>query len=332
MMIDLPQRCFIGRVNPRWFARVRPLYLNYTGSDTLTDFQVRLTLTPADIPFEKLRDDKSDLLFVNDNNEAIPYWIEKADSNEIIVWLKFPEIYKRKEVFWLYYSNGNFSGLSNSESVFEFFDDFEGTSLDEDNWSIRTLGSSNTVDVSGGAVILTVTDTDENRQHAAIISKTNVGAGRTSTRGYAIDYKAKTEGSYAGASPGYISGCEYIGSGELLNDFYVHENNLMVYTNEDTDKFYLSKLEAGSETNFDSFGVTEINGYTYTATAKILKNDVTVIINEGEHLLSCTDDTDISEGPITFFASGGVDRGEKLTVYYVRVRKYAFPEPWISTR
>ncbi|RLI99997.1 MAG: hypothetical protein DRP08_06800 [Candidatus Aenigmatarchaeota archaeon] len=121
MMIDLPiRRGYEGpnRVSTCQFLRMRPLWLNYEGTEKLTDFQVKCVLTPTDIPFEKLRTDKQDLLFVDNNNEPIPYWIEKADSTEIIVWLKFSEIIPGKEVFWLYYGNGNFSGVSNVSAIF----------------------------------------------------------------------------------------------------------------------------------------------------------------------------------------------------------------------
>ncbi len=137
MMIDLPiRRGYEGpnRVSTCQFLRMRPLWLNYDGSEKLTNFQVKCVLTPSDIPFGKLRADKQDLLFVDNNNEVIPYWIEKADSTEIIVWLKFSEIIPGKEVFWLYYGNGNFSGASDGDSVFEFFDDFEDGMIDANKW------------------------------------------------------------------------------------------------------------------------------------------------------------------------------------------------------
>ena len=118
-MIDLPiRRGYEGpnRVSTSQFLRMRPLWLNYDGSEKLTNFQVKCILTSSDIPFEKLRADKQDLLFVDNNNELIPYWIEKADSTEIIVWLKFSKIIPGKEVFWLYYGNANFSGASDGEA------------------------------------------------------------------------------------------------------------------------------------------------------------------------------------------------------------------------
>jgi len=137
MMIELPQRCLVGRVNPKWFARVRPLYLNYTGSDTLYNFQVKCTLSPKDIPFERLRPDKRDLLFLDNNNEAIPYFIGEANSSEIVLWLKFEQVKRGREIFWLYFGNSHFEGLSNGYEVFEFFDHFPGNALDTNKWWIQ---------------------------------------------------------------------------------------------------------------------------------------------------------------------------------------------------
>jgi len=99
MMVDLPSYGPTNRIRLGSFLRMKPLVLNYDGSEKLADFQVKCVLTPSDIPFEKLRADKQDLLFMDNNNEPIPYWIEKTDSTEIVVWLKFSEIIPGKEVF-----------------------------------------------------------------------------------------------------------------------------------------------------------------------------------------------------------------------------------------
>jgi len=133
-MIDLPSYGPTIKIRLGSFLRMRPLLLNYTGTEKLKDFQVKCTLTSSDIPFEKLRADKCDLLFVDDNNEIIPYWIEKRDNSEIVVWLKISEISGARSLT-LYYGNYNFTGMSNGEAVFDFFDDFEGDALDYSKWN-----------------------------------------------------------------------------------------------------------------------------------------------------------------------------------------------------
>ena len=131
-MIELPQRCFIGRVNPRWFARMRPLYINYTGSETLSNFQVKFTLTSSDIPFNKIRPDERDLLFVDENNNVIPHWIESSNGSQIEMWLCFPEIRTGRSVFFLYFGNPSFLSGEDGSLVFDFFTDFENLSGWED--------------------------------------------------------------------------------------------------------------------------------------------------------------------------------------------------------
>jgi len=143
MMVDLPARGYRGRIYLGSFLRYRPLWLKYNGDGKLTDFQVKCVLTNQDIPFEKLRPDKQDLLFITYEGESIPYWIESANSTQIIVWLKFSEIIPGKEVFWLYYGNGNFSGASNGAATFDFFDYFEDLS----KWTILNGGGNGSASI-----------------------------------------------------------------------------------------------------------------------------------------------------------------------------------------
>ena len=124
-MIDLPTRGFRNRIYLGSFLRYRPLWLKYEGDEPLINFQVKCKLTDKDIAFEKLRADRRDLLFISYDGHRIPYWIEKINNSEIIVWLKFSKIIHGKEVFWLYYGNGHFSGASNGSEVFDFFQDYE---------------------------------------------------------------------------------------------------------------------------------------------------------------------------------------------------------------
>jgi len=155
MMVDLPARGYRGRIYLGSFLRYRPLWLKYNGDGKLTDFQVKCVLTNQDIPFEKLRPDKQDLLFITYEGESIPYWLEGANSTQIIVWLKFSEIIPDKEIFWLYYGNGNFSGSCDGGFIFEFFDDFEGTSLDTNKWNLVKGTEGSDVFVENGELKVT---------------------------------------------------------------------------------------------------------------------------------------------------------------------------------
>jgi len=137
-MVDLPARGYRGRIYLGSFLRYRPLWLKYSGEEKLRNFQVKCVLTKDDIPFAKLRPDKQDLLFITEEGEAIPYFIAKADANEIVIFLKFFEIPKGTSILWLYYGNGNFLGASCGDMVFEFYDDFEGDALNTDIWDVSS--------------------------------------------------------------------------------------------------------------------------------------------------------------------------------------------------
>ncbi|UYL64826.1 MAG: hypothetical protein QIT35_gp30 [Methanophagales virus PBV299] len=304
MMIELPQRCFIGRVNPKWFARVRPLYLNYTGSEVLTDYQVKCVFTHADIPFGKLRADKQDLLFVDSNNEAIPYWLEEANASKIVVWLKFHKIETGKEVFWLYFGNSRFSGPSSGDEIFIFFDDFEGTSLDANKWNTYNDGGS--YSVSNSMVRVT---------GYQIISKTY-----QITDGI-IEVKEKItalEGSIFARAEGN-SGNQWVHSYGLgSGDF-----------------------GAGKEWNL---AIAEDNKPKFWDTTQAIQNEWLLLrfTLNGDHLkgerfkyADMSPNGGPVEGTLTKYSSGYIGlrtTGNDRTCYYdwILVRKYAEPEPFIE--
>jgi len=226
MMIDLPiRRGYEGpnRVSTCQFLRMRPLWLNYDGSEKLTDFQVKCVLTPSDIPFEKLRADKQDLLFVDNNNEPIPYWIEKADSTEIIVWLKFSKIIPGKEVFWLYYGNGNFLGASDISKVFEFLDDFEDGDISDWNTYNGNWNASNgyleqtstalngyrakhsTFNIGRDIIIEAKVKASEDYMRGIVYAE-DFNTNRDGVNGYLFDFKASA------IRLNYISGDDWTGS------------------------------------------------------------------------------------------------------------------------
>jgi len=324
MMIELPQRCFIGRVNPRWFARMRPLYLNYTGSETLTDYQVRCTLTPSDIPFEKLRDDKRDLLFVDRNNEMIPYWIEKADNTEIIVWLKLPEITPGKGVLWLYYGNGNFRGASDGSKVFEFFDCFTGTSLDTSKWS--THGNSSKITVNNELILEKISDD-------AVAVSGDIG----NITGAAFDLKYHQE------DDGYAASVS-IGSGNILqssgndkignNGWFVDDGYYAAFWDYDFGSYYkwkIGKAEAGSlEEDLDEADHADGADLSYHSFSLRIANGQISLYRDGSLILSASDSSFSTFTKIVLSNAGGGFYQSRAHYDDVRVRKYTEAEPFIE--
>jgi len=109
-----------------------------SGSD-LTDYQVLIELNSANFNFSHANSDGSDIRFYDGNN-FLNYWIEEWDSasQEAKVWIKIPSIPANSSTsFCMYYGNPNVISASNGEDTFEFFDDFEGTSLDTNKWGVK---------------------------------------------------------------------------------------------------------------------------------------------------------------------------------------------------
>lgn len=104
-------------------------------------------------------DSFDDLRFTeNDGVTLLPYWIEEitgANPNLLAkVWVKLPNFAQDTPDFYMYYNNPGASAYSNGDDTFEFFDDFDGPTLDTSKW--YTIGSP-TLTFSSGILRITAT-------------------------------------------------------------------------------------------------------------------------------------------------------------------------------
>jgi len=101
---------------------MRPIKI--VGSDTdLHDYQVRIHLDRSNFPLEKCKPDGSDIRFRDDSGEILPYWIERWNAAEGVIWCKIPFIPAESSKFiWMIYGNPNAQSESNGNAVFELFD------------------------------------------------------------------------------------------------------------------------------------------------------------------------------------------------------------------
>jgi len=106
----------------RNFNFMRPIKI--VGSDTdLHDYQVRIHLDRSNFPLEKCKPDGSDIRFRDDSGEILPYWIERWNAAEGVIWCKIPFIPAESSKFiWMIYGNPNAKSGSNGNAVFELFD------------------------------------------------------------------------------------------------------------------------------------------------------------------------------------------------------------------
>jgi hypothetical protein len=106
---------------------------------TLMDYQISVQMSGGNFP-ANARPDGADIRFTDANGTELGYWIENWDYNgrNARIWVKVPRIPANSESkIVMYYGNPAATGASNGDATFEFFDDFEGTSIDGTKWYIN---------------------------------------------------------------------------------------------------------------------------------------------------------------------------------------------------
>jgi hypothetical protein len=125
----------------------RPIIIDNTqNSNSLTDYQILVTLdTRTLISQGKMRSDCGDVRFTDsDGNTLLNYWIDRStcNTNNTEIWVKVPIILgNSNKTIYLWYGNPSATSMSNGNLVFDFFDDFDGNSLDTNKWEVVNSGS-----------------------------------------------------------------------------------------------------------------------------------------------------------------------------------------------
>ncbi|MFA5087047.1 MAG: DUF2341 domain-containing protein, partial [Candidatus Paceibacterota bacterium] len=134
-----------------WSYRKPITVINNSGS-TLTDYQIKLTI----VYDSKMQTDFRDLKFTDGTGTAnLNYWIEsKTDSATAVVWVKVASIPISGTTIYMYYGNSAATSASDGTLTFDFFDDFNGASIDAGKWTV-TLNGGGTVSVSDGMASIT---------------------------------------------------------------------------------------------------------------------------------------------------------------------------------
>jgi len=131
----------------------REITITENSGSTLTNYQVKIELTPTNFDYSHANSDGSDIRFTDsDGKTQLSYWIEKWDpTGTSIIWVKVPSIpASSTKTIYMYYGNPSASSTSSGDSTFIFFDGFDGSSLDTSKWTTNT----NNYQVSGGEIVL----------------------------------------------------------------------------------------------------------------------------------------------------------------------------------
>jgi hypothetical protein len=116
--------------------------------------QLQLSIDAATLVSSgQLTIDGSDLRVSTADNQLLPHWIETALVKDTRIWVKVgvPAGLSR---LYLYFGNTAAGDTSDPKSVFQQFDDFDGSSLDASMWSVAIQSGSAAPVISGGQLRL----------------------------------------------------------------------------------------------------------------------------------------------------------------------------------
>ena len=175
--------------NEGWMYRQKIQLSNSTGAD-LTDFQVSTTVDTASlITAGKMQATTcADMRFTDSKGQPLDYWIEEnnpgCNNAATKVWLKAPKVYSGTNAtsIYMYYGNPSATATQDGDKVFEFFDDFNGSSIDTGKWN----PNSQPYTVSDGQLKLTDVGANWN---AALQSK------KSFSSSYVVETRTYTTGN-----------------------------------------------------------------------------------------------------------------------------------------
>lgn len=278
-------------INPDW---TNWGIIQITNPVSQTDFQHYLSLSwkPG------MNFDFSDIRFTQQDGTICPYWIETYTSKtSATVWIKIPSASQRQITLW--YGNSRAASGSSGSSVFDFFDDFPGSSLDAEKW----VGTDHTV--SGGILDL------PNAPNAKVYGLFTYGSG------YIHEYRIWVDPDGSSADTTEVSfikwpSSDWKGTRALFCDADGHPNQYCNYNG------------AYSCTSIDGDAGSTWMIYT-------LKNTGTAYIHQINRANTKTISTNYhSSGDETVVMRA--DAGMQMKIDWVLVRKYAATEPTLTLK
>jgi hypothetical protein len=157
-----------------WSYR-RTVYVDNSFSSTsLTNFQIIIRLNTAYLISQgKMRPDCGDIRVTDSSGNLLPIWIDPDTKNmwNTKIYVKVPSIPAGSVVtLYLFYGNPGVTDVSDGNSVFDFFDDFSGTTLDENKWTAARWTGTGSWSVTVGNGYVEINSGSGTR--AGIVSKT----------------------------------------------------------------------------------------------------------------------------------------------------------------
>jgi hypothetical protein len=297
--------------NGNWQYRKSHVINNATGAGT--NYQVRITVhygsdndDDEDVYLNgKCQPDFDDIRFTDDNGTTLlDYWLEeKTNSDNAVFWVEVADdLSSTNRTIYIYYGNSGVSSLSSGTNTFDYFDDFEGSSLGDD-WQ-----SSGTITVTDSEVTLD--------QNDSIYSNTQFGAG------YAV--RAKTK-----ATEQDTVFVKFSNSHALSPEDWIDITNNDSENNDNFDAFrYRTGYNYGAGGGHINLGVDDMEDFrnTYHVYEIQRASDIVKYSQNDNYMANHTvwiPPDSLGVG----FAVWDSSQASTLTGDWILVRKYVDPEP-----
>lgn len=297
------------------FKYRRAITINNPGS-SLTDYQILVTVDTASlISAGKMNSDCSDIEFGDSDLNGYPYWIESGcNSANTRIWVRVTNIPAGTKTIYMYYGNPSAVSMSNGEATFEFFDDFEGTSLDTSKWSVSSSNysvSNSILRINNGGI----------RTADPIISLDN---------GYVLEAKV----IYYGISPTYSGTVSGVSNGYTAGGNSEADATVLYMRGSNSRDVY-RWVGSGATTSYDCgagvFVFTSSDNTWYVLSEKFNSSGVVLGKDRStETWVSCNWARHINYITLGYF-TGSTSADAQDTGYdWVFVRKYSPTEPTVS--
>ncbi len=139
-----------------WYDQAWPYRkkFNVSLTEAKTDYPVKVVFSSSDLDFGAT-DSFGNIRMIHVNKttgieNVIPHWVQSENSTDAVIWIRAPGFeVNTDEMFFIYYGNPSASNTSNGDNVFDFFDTFNGSSLDGTKW----INNEGDFTISGGEFV-----------------------------------------------------------------------------------------------------------------------------------------------------------------------------------
>lgn len=246
-------------------TRRKRVVLTGAVSGVQSNFQIKLAALAHEA---SMQSGFSDLRFTKaDMHTLIDTWLEdETDDTSADIWIEAPTTPANgaKETYWIYYGNAGVVSVWDISATFLFGDDFPGTSIDTNKWTINGSYMS----VSSGELHGTRTD-------SRVVSKTTFSSGVIQESKVRATVLVNTGHMAAGFSPSIGDGIGLMCSSSRT---YYYDDGFLEFTPSviplATDMRYIVSVTSPTSTNLEIYNInTSTLFHSITGISNVVSNE-----------------------------------------------------------